>query len=193
MAEDQQPPGESEDDAIRRTIAWLERTEQLTELQTTFLRSRWLGQLEWFERKAGTHQKEMNRYRVLLLAGGVALPVLVNVAATRSEGWIEAAAVVLSLVVGFAAGLEAFRRPGERWLRYRQTAEQLRAEWWLYVNLAGEPYDDHDTVAAAYPQFVLRVQALIEQDVAGFVAIVEKSRESGNAGGVPTLGDDPRP
>lgn len=177
MTGDPAQPVESEDDAIRRTIDALEREGKLDPLQTTFVRDRWLGQLQWFERKAGKHQREMNVYRVVLLAGGVALPVVVNLAATRSDGWIEVAAVVLSLVVGFVAGLDAFRRPGERWLRYRQTAEQLRAEWWRYVNLVGDEYTKFATVSDAFRTFVVRVQAIIEQDVSGYVAIVRQSME----------------
>jgi hypothetical protein len=169
--------GGSEDDAIRRMIDELERSGELGDFPITFLRDRWMGQLQWFEKKAGKYQKEMNRYRLVLLAGGVLLPVLVNLSATSSEPLIEATAVIVSLVVGFVAGLEAFRRPGERWLQYRQTAELLRAEWWLYVNLAGETYGSFGTRSEALERFVLRVQALIGEDVSNFVALARQSAE----------------
>jgi hypothetical protein len=139
----------------------------------TYLRDRWFDQLEWFGRKAGANQRRHKQYRAVAIAGGVLLPVLVNLSATRSEEAFDWVAIVVSIVVGLATGLEAFFRPGEKWLQYRQTAERLRAEWWLFVNLAGPDYGQYRTLAQAYTHFVQRTEAIIGEDVEGFVALMK--------------------
>jgi hypothetical protein len=166
-----------DDDPLRRAI------DELTDLPPggqTYLRDRWLDQLEWFERKAGSNQRRYKQYRTVAIAGGVLLPVLINLATTRSDEVFDTLAIVVSILVGLAAGLESFLRPDERWLRYRQTAEQLRAEWWLFVNLAGPDYGRYDSTRAAFTHFVERTESMIGEDVAGFVAIVKAASSSGN-------------
>jgi hypothetical protein len=160
------------DDPLRRAIG------ELTDLPPggqMYLRDRWLDQLTWFERKSGSNQRRYKQYRSVAIAGGVLLPVLVNLATTRSGEVFDTVAIVVSVLVGLAAGLESFLRPDERWLRYRQTAEQMRAEWWLFVNLAGPDYGRYDSTGAAFTHFVERTETIIGEDVAGFVAIVQSA------------------
>lgn len=163
--------------------------DELTDLPArgaTYLRDRWLDQLEWFERKAAANQRRYRQYRSVAIIGGVLLPVLVNLATTRSDDVFDTVAIVVSIAVGLAAGLESFLRPDERWLRYRQTAEQMRAEWWLFVNLAGPDYGRYDSTGAAFTHFVERTETMIGEDVAGFVAIVQSASQSEDqAGGEP--------
>lgn len=146
----------------------------LSDRAHTYLCDRWLDQLEWFERKSAANQKQHKRFRSVAIAGGVLLPVLVNLAATRSDDVYEITAIVISVIVGLATALEAFLRPGERWLQYRQTAERMRGEWWLFVSLAGPVYGKYSSVAAAFTNFVERTETIIGEDVAGFVAIVQQ-------------------
>ena len=146
-----------------------------------YLRDRWLEQLRWFERKASSNQRRFRLYRSVAITGGVLLPVLVNLATTRSDEVFDTVAIVVSILVGLAAGLESFLRPDERWIRYRQTAEQMRAEWWLFVNLAGPDYGRYDSTRAAFTHFVERTEIMIGEDVAGFVAIVQSAATSGSS------------
>lgn len=141
---------------------------------TRYLKDRWLDQLLWFEAKAARNQRSHRLLRSVALVGGVALPVVVNVSTGDAPAWVRAAAVAVSLVVGIAVGLESFLRPGERWLQFRQTAELLRSEWWLFSSLAGD-YATYETILAAHPRFVERVESIVSSDVAGFVAIMNTS------------------
>jgi len=154
----------------------------LPDRPTTYLKGRWLDQLEWFERKAGRNQRTHRNLRIVSLVGGVISPVLINAAVTNDDGWLQLAAVLVSVVVGIAVALEGFLRPGDRWLQYRQSAELLRGEWWLYVSLAGE-YSAYPTVAAAHHHFVERVEKIIGNDIAGFVALVTPTTEPPAAAG----------
>ena len=141
---------------------------------TRYLKDRWLDQLLWFEAKAAKNQRSHRILRSVALVGGVVSPVVVNISTREASVWVRAAAVAVSLVVGIAVAVEGFLRPGERWLQFRQTAELLRSEWWLYSSLAGD-YATYDTISAAHPRFVERVESIVSSDVAGFVAIVNTS------------------
>lgn len=140
---------------------------------TTHLRERWLEQLLWFEAKSARNQTEHRRFRTVTLVGSVVVPVLVNTATGGRPVW-RVIATVASVIVGIVAALEGFQRPGERWLHYRQTAERLRSEWWLFVSSAGE-YAAFGSLDAAHVRFVERVEQLVSDDVAGFVTIITQN------------------
>lgn len=144
---------------------------------TTYLKGRWLDQLEWFDEKAARNQRVHRTLRIVALVGGVISPVLINAAVGGDARWMEVAAVLVSVMVGIAVALEGFLRPGDRWLQYRQSAELLRAEWWLYVSLAGE-FSRFASVADAHQHFVDRVERIVGNDVTGFVALVTPTSEA---------------
>lgn len=171
------PASTSAEDSLATSIDAL----GLPARQTTYLKRRWLDQLEWFEAKAGSNQRTHRRLRIVALVGGVISPVLINAAVGEDAGWLEIAAVVVSVVVGIAVALEGFLRPGERWLQYRQTAELLRTEWWMYVSLAGD-YVDFPTLTDAHERFVDRVEQIVGQDVTGFVALAAASSRASGSG-----------
>lgn len=156
---------------------------------TAHLKDRWLDQLVWFDRKAQKNQSDHRRLRMVALIGGVALPLIVNVSTGDTETWIRAVAVGVSLAVGIAVATESFLRPGEKWLRYRQTSELLRSEWWLFVSRAGD-YAVFDTLESAHKRFVERVEAIINDDVAGFVAIMAPSVAGATTAPADPPGDD---
>ena len=159
---------------IRRAIADL----QLNDSEKAYLTDRLVDQLAWFERKSAANQKLQRRYRITALTGGLVLPLLVNETATNSAGWVRIASISVSLIVGLAAGLETFLRPGDKWLQYRQTAERLRSEWWLYANRAGPFYGEVSmTTDAAFRTLVERVESIVSDDVADFSALVAASTQ----------------
>jgi hypothetical protein len=169
---------------IQRAILELD----LATSQSNYLLDRLVDQLAWYERKSGSNQKRQNRYRTVVLAGGLMLPVLVNLTATTSSDWVRVISIVVSIVVGLAAGLESLQRPGDKWLQYRQTAERLRSEFWMYANLAGPVYENFSSVDGAYVTLVQRIESIISDDVAGFAALVASS---GKPGAAPANDDAP--
>jgi hypothetical protein len=142
----------------------------LEPIQKRFLKSRWLDQLLWFEKKAGVNQKRYYVLRLVTIVGGVIVPAIVginvrgdNVAVALS--WVTFS---LSLVVALAAAIEGFFRSGERWRTFRRTAEGLKAQAWQYFQLAG-PYAGSDH-ATSFPMFAAQVELLVQQDLEAFIA-----------------------
>jgi nitrate reductase alpha subunit len=85
--------------------------------------------------------------------------------------------VVLGIVVAAATGVEHFLNSGQRWRHYRGTAELMKSEAWLYLELAGDyaRYSRHD---AAFSTFVARAEALMRDEVREYVtAIVAERRK----------------
>lgn len=146
---------------------------ELDELQSRFLRSRWLDQVLWLETKAKGAQRRYYGLRVITIAGGVVVPALVSLSiqshdVTAALAWVTFS---LSLLVALAAALEGFFRFGERWRNYRQSAETLKSEGWRFFQLAGA-YAAYGSRAEAFRAFAGHVEALIQAEVEGYIARV---------------------
>lgn len=145
-----------------------------------FLKSRWLDQLAWVEGKAVQAQRRYYALRLTTVVGAVLVPALVSVSSGHGEldGAARIATWVVSLVVAISAAVEQLFHFGERWRNYRQTAERLKGEGWLFIQLGG-PYSangaNHDS---AYLAFASRVEELLRADVDVYLTqiVVEKAR-----------------
>jgi hypothetical protein len=156
------------------------------------LKSRWLDQIVWTERKAA---KARNRYyalRLITVVGALILPALVTLDLSDDAlaDTVRVATWVVSLVVAVSAAVEQFFHFGDRWRNYRRTAERLKTEGWLYLQLSGPYGANGSTHAAAYPAFAVRVEELIQADVDTYLTKVaveseekKKQKERGHAGG----------
>jgi hypothetical protein len=145
-----------------------------------FLRSRWLDQLAWVEGKAVQAQRRYYALRLTTIVGAVLVPALVSVNSGH-DGLDTAARVatwVVSLVVAVSAAVEQFFHFGERWRNYRQTAERLKAEGWLFLQLSGPYGANGASHEGAYLVFAGRVEELLRTDVDTYLTeiAVEKSR-----------------
>ena len=145
----------------------------LDELQSRFLRSRWLDQVLWLETKAKIAQRRYYGLRVITIAGGVIVPALVSLSIESGKvasalAWVTFA---LSLLVALAAALEGFFRFGDRWRNYRQSAETLKSEGWRFFELAGA-YSSNGSHAEAFRAFATNVEALIQAEVEGYITRV---------------------
>jgi Protein of unknown function (DUF4231) len=142
----------------------------LNDLQTRFLRDRWLDQLLWFESKAAANQRRYYGLRLVTIVGGVIVPTLVslNVREKDVAGTLAWITFSVSLVVAISAALDGLFGFGERYRSFRRTAELLKADGWQYFELAG-PYAASDH-AAAFPRFTAHTETLIQQDLKAFIA-----------------------
>lgn len=172
---------------LRTTFGRLIEAARLEDPQRDFLKLRWLDQLIWMESKASKAQWFYYRLRLITIVGAVIVPALV--ALTTLDGWPGTAAQigtwVVSLVVAVSAAVEGFFQFGQRWRNYRSTAERLKTEGWLYLQLAG-PYEAEaadGSHAKLYRLFAARVEEMIQKDVDTYIAEVatEKQRDSGSA------------
>ena len=171
-------------DELRKTFEGLIDATNLDDRQRDFLKLRWLEQLTWMESKAGKAQRYYYRLRLVTIVGAVVVPALV--ALNTLDGWAGNAAQIgtwiVSLVVAVSAAVEGFFQFGQRWRNYRSTAERLKTEGWLYLQLAGPYADVGGTHADTYRAFASRVEVLIQKDVDVYITEVatEKQRTSGS-------------
>jgi hypothetical protein len=153
----------------------------LTDLNKQFLRSRWLDQVLWMERRSVKGQTWYYIFRLTAIIGGIIVPALVSLnlksqPASSIIGWITFA---ISLLVAMATAIEELFQFGERWRHYRHTAEQLRIEGWRFFQLSG-PYHQYTSHADAFADFTGRVEEILKHEVDIYITEVarEKPKES---------------
>jgi len=140
---------------------------KLEELQTHFLRSRWLDQVLWMESKAA---KARNRYyalKVITIIGGVLLPALVtlnNADDPDIRKYVYWSTFILSLLVSTTASIEGFFLYGDQWRNYRRSVESLKTLGWQYFQLSG-PYLSYPNHTEAFNAFAAQVEEVIQRDV----------------------------
>jgi len=171
-------------DELQKTFERLIDATNLDERQRDFLKLRWLDQVIWTGAKASKAQRYYYRLRLVTIVGAVVVPALV--ALNTLDGWAGDAAQigtwVVSLVVAVSAAVEGFFQFGQRWRNYRSTAERLKTEGWLYLQLAGPYADAGGTHADTYRAFASRVEDLIQKEVDVYITEVaaEKQRPTGS-------------
>lgn len=171
------PVRDEEESAVRGAIASL----ALSDAKRRFLEVRWLGQIQWMERKAATHQRWYYWSRRIIIVSSALAPVLMASASALPEsskwpGALRVASIVIGLIVAIAAAWEEFFRNGERWRHYRATIEELKSEGWLFLEQSG-PYSDYPSHARAHGMFVTRVEQIFAREAQRFVTHVTAEKE----------------
>jgi Protein of unknown function (DUF4231) len=156
---------------------------ELGDRERQFLKLRWLDQVLWMESKAGQAQRFYYRLRLLTIVGAVVVPALValNTLGGTAGRAAQIATWLVSLVVAISAAVEGFFQFGQRWRNYRSTAERLKVEGWLFLQLAG-PYASADrSHADAFRTFATHVEEVIQKEVDAYITEVatEKHGSSG--------------
>lgn len=168
---------------LRTTFKRLMDDAKLGTHQRDFLELRWLDQVTWMEAKASKAQRLYYSLRLITIVGAVIVPALV--ALNSLDGWPGYAGQIgswlVSLVVAVSAAVEGFFQFGQRWRNYRSTAERLKTEGWLYLELAGPYAADGGSHNDEYRTFVNRVEELIQKNVDAY--ITEVATEKQRAGG----------
>ncbi len=134
----------------------------LDEPQRRFMRSRWLDQVAWLERKAKLCQQRYYSLRIVAIVGGVVVPALVslNVRTGSVASTIAWTTFAVSLLVAAAVALEEFFHYGDRWRNYRRSAEDLKSRGWQFFELSGD-YAGHGSHRAAFRDFAAAVERAI--------------------------------
>jgi len=155
---------------------------KLGELQTHFLRSRWLDQVLWMESKAA---KARNRYyalKICTIIGSVMLPALVTLNNTENSQirkYVYWSTFSLSLLVSTTASIEGFFLYGDQWRNYRRSVESLKSIGWQYFQLSGS-YTSYQTHTEAFNTFAAQVEEVIQRDVEVYatqIALPQKQNE----------------
>lgn len=152
---------------------------EVDEQRKRYLKSRWLDQVMWTEGKANRARNRYYALRLTTVVGAVLLPALVslNPSSETLDDVVRVATWVVSLVVAISAAVEQFFHFGDRWRNYRRTAERLKAEGWLYLQLSGPYATSRATHASAYRGFAVRIEELIQADVDAYLTEVAVERE----------------
>ena len=147
--------------------------------QKRALRSRWLDQVLWLERKATRARNVYYGLRLTTLIGALLVPALVTItlADDTLDTAVKVATWVVSLVVALTAAIEQFFHFGDRWRNYRRTVELLKAEGWLYLQLSGRYAANGVSHERAYPAFAARTESLILEDVESYLTDVTVERQ----------------
>lgn len=154
----------------------------LPEAERRFLESRWLGQVEWMEAAAARSRRPYYALRLTTVVGAVVIPALVGLQLTGDfDLALRWTTFGLSLLVATSAAVEEFFSFGERWRHYRHTAEQLKREGWLFLQLTGRYRRFKGDHEAAYPAFSARVETILQTEVEGYFADVVSEEEAERA------------
>ncbi|MEW5871232.1 MAG: DUF4231 domain-containing protein [Chloroflexota bacterium] len=156
---------------------------ELSETKRTAFKTRYLDQVLWFDGHAEQTQILYYLLRLTTIVGGVLIPSLVSFYERIS--WLHWVVFSVSLIVAISSAVEGFFHYGERWRNYRRTAEELKMEGWLFIQLAGrygrKKYLTHED---AFPDFAGRVEDIIRQELNIYITQIvgeqdlEKSKKS---------------
>ena len=96
---------------------------------------------KWYTRKAEENKWRYNLYRTV----SYALPCMITLVSIYSflfkVNWVSIISATISVVLTFVSHRADHYRYYENWVRYRNTAEQLKRQTELFLNRC-EPYDN---------------------------------------------------
>lgn len=166
------PQPQSYTDFLKQDFAQLfDLLDTLEPHQQKFLRSRWLDQVLYMEKKAGQCRDRYYRLRLTTIVGGVVTPIMVSlntgVVNDVLKMLLSAGTIVLGGLVAASAAIDEFFHYGERWSHYRRSAESLKSIGWQFSQLSG-PYRRFKTHREGFLMFAEQIEEIIQQDVEQF-------------------------
>ncbi|MGF1521073.1 MAG: DUF4231 domain-containing protein [Leptolyngbyaceae cyanobacterium] len=176
---------------LQQDFGQLFEAMELKETQRHFLRSRWLDQVLWMEKKATLCRDRHYRLRLTTIVLGVLVPILIGIDVQNPRG-AEAKkylTIGLSAVVAVSSAIEEFFHYGERWYHYRRTVESLKTQGWQFSQLTGS-YAKFPSHKVAFSDFADQVEAIIQKDVEIYVTQVAKPDEEKSQQGEPIQAPD---
>lgn len=183
---------ESYSQFLKRNLSdMIDRTD-LDEFRKDALKSRWLDQLLWVESSATKARIRFYFLRLVTIVGGVTVPALISLSpgnprVREASTW---AAFGMAQAVAISAALEELFGFNVRYRTFRNTAEVLKVEGWQYFQLTGQ-YSRYESHSGAYVEFAGRVESLIQQDIQGYLAHVQKADEESRQSVIPPPRKDP--
>lgn len=148
-------------------------------LEKRAIKSRWLDQVLWMEKKASTNRDNFFFFRRMAIIGGVIVPVLVGIKSIGVpifDNMLYGITIVISVVVAASTALEEFFSYGDQWRHYRQAVEGLKIEAWEFFQLVGS-YRRYKSHSEAYKRFAHRVEEMIRADVNVYVSEIVGVKE----------------
>ena len=146
-----------------------------------YLNGRIDGQLKWLAAAAKKNKTIYHGLRMIQIICGAFVAVAGGYAG--SHPWMPVLITICGLVISIAAGIDNIGGFQKLWITYRQTAEKLKREKYLFLTGTG-PYlqkesDGGSNDDALYALFVARAEQLLGEDVDQWSDI--SSKEIGRA------------
>jgi hypothetical protein len=151
---------------------------ELSEIQRHFLRSRWLDQVLWMEKKAAQCRDRHYQFKLTAIVLGVIVPILIGIDTgnVRLDQVKKYFTIALGSIVAVSTAVEEFFHYGERWNHYRRTVESLKTQGWQFSQLSGS-YSQFESHTAAFTSFANQVEEVIQRDVEVYVTQLAKPEE----------------
>jgi hypothetical protein len=125
------------------------------------------GQQNWYDAKASRY-KDYAQWLSLtvLIAGG--LTGFIQIFAQKGStgdlpAWPAVVTALLALAVVVGEGLGRMGRYRETWASYRKASEQMKREYRLYINNAGD-YENEPDEDTSYGRFVENIEQIIAEE-----------------------------
>ena len=125
-----------------------------------YMQERYEDQCRWYSGKASTNKLRYYIFQtsIIVFSGIATLTVALGINFPDIE-WIRLLAITMTASVTVLASLQKVFRFQENWIEYRNTAESLKKERYLYC--AG--LEEYAKVESANTLFVARVESLISR------------------------------
>jgi hypothetical protein len=140
------------------------------------IQARLADQLAWYSAKSRACRRAFKRIKVAEIVAAALIPFL---SGQISKQWASINFVVggLGILITILEGILHLNQYQENWTDYRNTAESLKHEKFLFLAKAGQYAN------AADPRLMLaeRVEALISQENTQWVAATQKDGQSTTA------------
>jgi hypothetical protein len=137
----------------------------LSNLQKSYLRSRWLEQMLLMNSKYKRAMRSYYGLRLATVMGCLFILLLVSLNVVAQDGnWGRGLAISFSFLVAASIVVEHLFNLGESYRRYERVAERLKAEGWRFLQLSG-PYQSYKNHTEAFAVFANQVEALNQMDV----------------------------
>lgn len=170
---------------------WLDRQVDhlgLDDQGQEYLRGRCIAYLRFLEKEARTNLRRYYGLRIPAIILAAIVPALV--AANLGPGW-RVVTVIFGITVAAATAVEHFVSAGEKWRHYRQAAEIMKSEAWLFIELA-DRYSPYKTHREALPPFTSAIETMVRGDVHDYVTrIVAAENQDGGGTGSQTKAKTP--
>ncbi len=144
------------------------------EPERAYLRSRWMGQILWMDKKANRARRRFHLARITVIVGSLAIPPMVMSEQFRKSDGFRWIIIGISLLVAFSGAVEAFLHLGDTWRHYRGNVEVMKSQGWLF-SLKSGPYRRYDSQSAAFPAFAERIEDLLQEDVSEYLQSVSEN------------------
>ena len=131
-----------------------------------YIKERYDDQCRWYSRKASINKRSYYVFQTLIIVLSAATALTIALGVYFPElGWLRLAALTMTTNVTVLASLLKVFRFQENWIEYRNTAESLKKERYLYQ--AG--LDEYAKTKSAEKLFIARIEGLISRQNTAWV------------------------